>query len=126
MKHIKTLLLLTSLSVLPLTACNNGSNALPLETSPRTTPGDSGGSIYLGGGGESGNGTPGYSGSGEYTHYVPTQEVPINGSKTGGGGGGGANPAVPEPTTMFFFGTGLAGLALVRRRRNRIEVESED
>lgn len=38
----------------------------------------------------------------------------------GGGNGGGSgkdNPPVPEPTTLFLVGTGLAGAALLRHRR---------
>jgi hypothetical protein len=44
---------------------------------------------------------------------------------TGGGDGtdgtaGGAGP-VPEPSTLLFVGTGLAGIALLRRRRRTPE-----
>lgn len=35
----------------------------------------------------------------------------------GGGGGGPAGSPVPEPGTMLLVGTGLAGAALMRRRR---------
>jgi len=50
------------------------------------------------------------------------------GSKPGGGGKpGGGTPGgspVPEPGTMLLVGTGLAGAALMRRRR-QLKVETE-
>lgn len=42
----------------------------------------------------------------------------------GGGGGPGGSP-VPEPGTMLLVGTGLAGAALMRRRRQPVKVETE-
>jgi hypothetical protein len=51
------------------------------------------------GGNQGGGGPPGSNGGG------------------GGGGGGPAGSAVPEPGTLFLVGSGLAGAAMLRRRR---------
>ncbi len=68
-----------------------------------TPPGDGGGSTS-GGGGSGGGKDPG------------------NGKP---GGGGPAGSPVPEPGTMLLVGTGLAGAALMRRRRQAAEVQAQ-
>jgi len=84
------------------------------QSSPSTTPGSGvtagpvGGSSSVGGSGSTGGGStaPGNQG-------------------TGGGNPGGAAP-VPEPGTILLVGTGLAGAALLRRRRVAGDVQAED
>lgn len=130
MMHFQKLLLLATLSVLPLVAaCNNGTSAEPLQTSPRIdVPGDDG-QIFSGGrdsnGQGLGNGGANQGGGSAGNYGSSATAVAANANTDAPQGGGGANPAVPEPATMFVFGTGLAGLALVRRRRARIETEED-
>ena len=115
-------------ALLALGACadrSSGITATDLGDSPDpiAPPDDT---IINGGGGGGGGGTPGGGGGGlPATGGGGGGGTPGGGGNPGGGGspGGGSNPPpaapVPEPGTMFLVGSGLAGMALYRRRQQR-------
>lgn len=94
-----------------------------------TGGGDTGGSAgggNLAGGGSGGAG--GGSGGGTTSPLTPGDNASDGGSGDGvigGGGGGPGGSPVPEPGTMLLVGTGLAGAALMRRRRQGPKAETE-
>lgn len=107
MRFLLSLALLASLSV---GACGGGT---PSSATPATGPqapinppdGGSGGQIPpKGNGGGSGGGSGSGSGSG-------------SGAPSGGQGPGGGGQPVPEPGTFVLVGSGMAALAMLRRRR---------
>ena len=121
---MRILLLACSFALLGLTGCGRGeySKALPTNNPPApinptdpgamnggggTTPNPGGGGTTNPGGG--GGGATGGGGSGGGSG---------GGAGPGGGAGGGGGQPVPEPSTLLLVGSGLASIAMMRRRRN--------
>ncbi|MBK8976749.1 MAG: PEP-CTERM sorting domain-containing protein [Planctomycetes bacterium] len=93
------------------------------EPAPPVTPpgtsGSTGNSGSSGGTPPGGGEPPGGSGN------PPGGNPPPPGGNPPPGGGGNPAAPVPEPGTMLLFGSGLAGAAWLRRRRNRREGQSD-
>jgi hypothetical protein len=115
-----------------LASCaDHGNRIVSLDPAPQPPIGPSDGNAIGGGLGASGptsTGTvdlpAGGSGPGTPSDLPSDGTSPTDGLLGGGGGGGAGGSPVPEPGTMLLVGTGLAGAALMRRRR-KFEVESE-
>ena len=55
----------------------------------------------------------------------PGGSNPGGGNPPGGGTEGGGGSPVPEPGTLLLVGTGLAGAALLRRRRQALQQDGQ-
>ena len=122
MKRFTNLLFVVSIAALPLASCADTAGE-PLPKPGSSIPNDDG-KLFEPGippsnpGNEQDKANPDSKAPIQETDEKTTTVTSGAGTKDGNGGGG-PNAPVPEPSTLLLVGAGVAGIALLARRRRR-------